>query len=77
MNVPTTVFTPLEYGCIGLSEEDAISRFGENNVEVYHSFYTPLEYTVAKRDSSNCYGKLICNKLDNVSRSFLISNSKC
>ena len=22
--VPTTVFTPMEYGCIGLSEEDAI-----------------------------------------------------
>jgi len=22
-NVPTTVFTPLEYGCVGLSEEDA------------------------------------------------------
>lgn len=23
VNVPTTVFTPLEYGCCGLSEEDA------------------------------------------------------
>jgi thioredoxin reductase (NADPH) len=25
-NVATTVFTPLEYGCIGLSEEDAIKK---------------------------------------------------
>jgi thioredoxin reductase (NADPH) len=23
-NIATTVFTPIEYGCIGLSEEDAI-----------------------------------------------------
>lgn len=23
--VPTTVFTPLEYGCVGYSEEDAIA----------------------------------------------------
>jgi pyruvate/2-oxoglutarate dehydrogenase complex dihydrolipoamide dehydrogenase (E3) component len=23
---PTTVFTPLEYGCMGLSEEDAIAK---------------------------------------------------
>lgn len=33
-NVATTVFTPLEYGCVGLSEETAIKRFGEDNVEV-------------------------------------------
>lgn len=28
-NVPTTVFTPLEYGCCGLSEEKAVEKFGE------------------------------------------------
>jgi thioredoxin reductase (NADPH) len=33
-NVPTTVFTPIEYGAIGYSEEDAISKFGEDNIEV-------------------------------------------
>ena len=34
INVPTTVFTPLEYGAIGLPEEDAITIFGESNIEV-------------------------------------------
>lgn len=34
INVPTTVFTPLEYGCIGYSEEDAIKKFGEDKLEV-------------------------------------------
>ena len=32
--VPTTVFTPLEYGAIGLSEEEAIEKFGDENIEV-------------------------------------------
>jgi hypothetical protein len=32
--VPTTVFTPLEYGAIGLSEEEAIETYGEENLEV-------------------------------------------
>lgn len=32
--VPTTVFTPLEYSCCGMSEEDAIAKFGEENIEV-------------------------------------------
>lgn len=32
--IPTTVFTPTEYGVCGLSEDEAIARYGENNVEV-------------------------------------------
>lgn len=63
-NVPTTVFTPLEYGCVGISEEDAISKYGENNIEVYHSHFQPLEFTLSDRDSFVSYGKLICLKSD-------------
>ncbi|XP_028680184.1 thioredoxin reductase 3 [Erpetoichthys calabaricus] len=65
INVCTTVFTPLEYGCCGLSEEKAIELFGEENIEVYHSLFWPLEYTVAGRDHNKCYSKIICNKMDN------------
>nr|QWA14832.1 thioredoxin reductase [Diaphanosoma celebensis] len=61
-NVPTTVFTPLEYGCVGLSEEDAIKKYGEADIEVYHSYITPLECTVPKRDDNAGYAKLICVK---------------
>ena len=32
--VPTTVFTPIEYGAIGYSEEDALNKFGPENIEV-------------------------------------------
>uniref|UniRef100_A0A8D2LTJ1 Thioredoxin reductase 2 n=1 Tax=Varanus komodoensis TaxID=61221 RepID=A0A8D2LTJ1_VARKO len=59
-NVPTTVFTPLEYGCIGLSEEEAVRRFGVDNLEVYHAFYKPLEFTVAERNAPQCYIKMVC-----------------
>ena len=34
MNVCTTVFTPLEYGTCGLSEDDAIKQYGEADIEV-------------------------------------------
>lgn len=64
VNVPTTVFTPLEFGSIGLAEEDAETIFGAENIEVYHSYFTPLEFTVAKRGDNTCYGKLVCNKTD-------------
>uniref|UniRef100_A0A8V5HDS8 thioredoxin-disulfide reductase (NADPH) n=1 Tax=Melopsittacus undulatus TaxID=13146 RepID=A0A8V5HDS8_MELUD len=65
INVPTTVFTPLEYGSCGLSEEKAIEGYGKQNLEVYHSLFWPLEWTVAGRDNNTCYGKIICNKHDN------------
>ena len=32
--VATTVFTPLEYGTVGLSEEAAVELLGEAHVEV-------------------------------------------
>ncbi|OCT98318.1 thioredoxin reductase 2, mitochondrial [Xenopus laevis] len=59
-SVPTTVFTPLEYGCVGISEEEAKERYGDDNIEVFHAFYKPLEFTVAERDASQCYIKIIC-----------------
>ncbi|KAM4827499.1 thioredoxin reductase 2, mitochondrial isoform 2-T2 [Thomomys bottae] len=59
-NVPTTVFTPLEYGCVGLSEEEAVACHGQEHIEVYHAFYKPLEFTVAERDASQCYIKMVC-----------------
>ncbi|CAH8574294.1 unnamed protein product [Dicrocoelium dendriticum] len=64
-NVPTTVFTPIEYGCIGYSEEDAIATFGKDNIVVYHSHFNPLEWSLPHRDDNVCYAKLVCNKSKN------------
>uniref|UniRef100_A0A671V0A2 Thioredoxin reductase 3 n=1 Tax=Sparus aurata TaxID=8175 RepID=A0A671V0A2_SPAAU len=65
VNVPTTVFTPLEYGACGLSEERATELYGQENIEVFHSLFWPLEFTLPNRDNNKCYAKIICNKLDN------------
>jgi len=46
-DVPTTVFTPLEYGSVGYSEEDAIKKFG-SSLQVFHTFFTPLEWQFDK-----------------------------
>uniref|UniRef100_A0A674MF77 Thioredoxin reductase 3 n=1 Tax=Takifugu rubripes TaxID=31033 RepID=A0A674MF77_TAKRU len=65
VNVPTTVFTPMEYGACGLSEERAVGLYGQENIEVFHTLFWPLEFTVPSRDNNKCYAKIICNKLDN------------
>lgn len=33
-NLPTTVFTPLELGAVGLGEERAAEKFGPESIEV-------------------------------------------
>ncbi|KAJ1623346.1 thioredoxin reductase 3 [Pavlovales sp. CCMP2436] len=60
--VPTVVFTPLEYACVGVSEEEALSNLGEERVEVFHSFFKPLEWTLPHRADNACFAKLICDR---------------
>jgi thioredoxin reductase (NADPH) len=69
--VATTVFTPSEYGSVGLSEEEAVQMYGEADVEVYLSEFTTLEYSAVHRMKHkmhgddedfghNCLSKLVC-----------------
>eukprot|EP00919_Chromeraceae_sp_WS-2016_P054807 GHVR01130319.1.p1 GENE.GHVR01130319.1~~GHVR01130319.1.p1 ORF type:complete len:130 (-),score=25.84 GHVR01130319.1:280-669(-) len=62
--VPTTVFTPLEYGCCGYSEEDAKDVFGKDNIVAYGSVYKPLEWALNSERGDDCYAKLVVNKAD-------------
>jgi thioredoxin reductase (NADPH) len=66
VNIPTTVFTPLEYSACGYSEEDAIKKFGEDGILTYHRNVWPLEWTVPGKPNDTCYMKMIVEKATNV-----------
>lgn len=34
--IPTTVFSKIEYSFVGLSEEEAVKKYGAENIEIYH-----------------------------------------
>jgi thioredoxin reductase (NADPH) len=64
-NVCTVVFTPIEYGTVGYSEDDAIAEFGESNIDVYHSQFIPLEWALSEKRSHNqALTKVIVDKND-------------
>lgn len=46
--VSTAVFTPMEYGCVGLTEDAAKDKFGEANIRTYHTTFRPLEWSYNK-----------------------------
>ncbi|KAL5275888.1 TXNRD2 family protein [Megaselia abdita] len=63
VDVATTVFSPLEYACVGLSEEDAIKKMGgEENIEVYHGFYKPTEFFIPQKSVRYCYLKAVAER---------------
>jgi pyruvate/2-oxoglutarate dehydrogenase complex dihydrolipoamide dehydrogenase (E3) component len=39
VNIATTVFTPLEYGAVGLTEEEAQKKFGAENISTFHTAF--------------------------------------
>mmetsp|Transcript_16501 Transcript_16501/g.32031 ORF Transcript_16501/g.32031 Transcript_16501/m.32031 type:complete len:600 (+) Transcript_16501:11-1810(+) len=63
--IPTAVFAGLEYSCVGLSEDDAREQYGDA-IEVYHTHFTPLQWTVPhNREYNVCYTKVVVNKEEN------------
>lgn len=60
-SVATTVFTPIEYSCVGMSEDEATEQLGDN-LEVYHQNFTPLEWALAHGDPNACYAKVLVDK---------------
>jgi thioredoxin/glutathione reductase (selenoprotein) len=61
-NVATTVFTPLEYGCCGPSEEECKEIYGAENIKTYHTQFQPLEWQFnKKRAGGDCYVKVLVN----------------
>lgn len=64
-NIPTTVFTPLEYSSIGVSEEEAFKALGKEHVKVFHSEFQALEWNLDSNNMDNAYMKVIINTKEN------------
>lgn len=57
-SVPTTVFTPIEYGTVGLSEEDAKVKY-PNDLKAYHVHFKPLEWAFNAEIDRTGYVKVL------------------
>lgn len=60
--IPTTVFSNVEYSFVGLTEEEAVEKYGEDNIEVYQRETTPLENSIYSKNDKTAYMKLICER---------------
>jgi len=68
-NIATTIFTPLEYGAVGYTEDKAIEAFGKDNIVGYHGSFKPLEWNFSETHPSDaCYIKMVCKKEGNAEK---------
>mmetsp|Transcript_134761 Transcript_134761/g.234231 ORF Transcript_134761/g.234231 Transcript_134761/m.234231 type:complete len:486 (+) Transcript_134761:59-1516(+) len=65
-DIATTVFTPIEYGCVGYGEDEAKEKLGADRIVVYHCNAKPLEWNLnEEREADKGYMKIICDKESN------------
>jgi Pyridine nucleotide-disulphide oxidoreductase, dimerisation domain len=60
-NIATAVFTPLEIGTVGLTEDEATAKFG-SDVDYYVSAYHPLEWSVCHKEEIFSFAKIVINR---------------
>ena len=48
-NIPTVVFSHPPVGTCGITEEEAKKQFGDENVKIYKSSFTPLYHAMTTR----------------------------
>ena len=62
--IPTTVFSPTEYSFVGLSEQEAIEKYGEDNIEVYLKETTSLQNAIYTENTKFNFFKVITHLKD-------------
>uniref|UniRef100_A0A8C5P1T1 Glutathione reductase n=1 Tax=Jaculus jaculus TaxID=51337 RepID=A0A8C5P1T1_JACJA len=65
-NIPTVVFSHPPIGTVGLTEDEAIYKYGKDNVKIYSTAFTPMYHAVTTR-KTKCVMKMVCaNKEEKV-----------
>ena len=65
-NIPTTIFSPMEYGTCGLTEKKAIEKYTKENINIYKKSFNVLEFQLGFQftNRQQAFVKLICLKTE-------------
>ncbi|MEM7727217.1 MAG: glutathione-disulfide reductase [Cyanobacteria bacterium P01_A01_bin.45] len=65
-NIPTAIFTTPEAATVGLTEEEAREKYGDDNIKIYRSRFRPMYYTLPKMEVKTMMKLVVDTQTDRV-----------
>lgn len=65
-NIPTAIFTNPEAATVGLTEAEAIAKYGSDRIKIYRSRFRPMYYTLAEKDEKTMMKLIVDQETDQV-----------
>ncbi len=65
-NIPSAVFTTPESASVGVTEDEAIAEYGEDNIHVFRSRFRSMYYTLPNKDEKTLMKLIVHTESDKV-----------
>ena len=65
-DIPTAVFTDPPIGTVGLTEAEAIERYGVGRIKIYKEAFTPLVHMLTERKTRTMVKMIVDRQTDRV-----------
>ncbi|NER80169.1 MAG: glutathione-disulfide reductase [Leptolyngbya sp. SIO1D8] len=73
-NIPTAVFTTPEAATVGLTEAEAIEKYGEDRIQIYRSKFRPMFYTLPNIQTKTLMKLVVHKETDRVLGAHMIGD---
>ncbi|MEM8612093.1 MAG: glutathione-disulfide reductase [Cyanobacteria bacterium P01_H01_bin.105] len=74
-NIPSAVFTTPEVATVGMTENEAIEKYGEAGIRVYRSRFRPMYYTLPKLEEKTLMKLIVHVQTDKVLGVHMVGDS--
>ena len=65
-NIPSVVFSHPPIGTVGLTEKEAVDKFGSKQIKVYESKFTPMQYAFNARQPKSAMKLIVSGKEEKI-----------
>jgi glutathione reductase (NADPH) len=73
--IPSAVFTTPEAASVGITEDDAIAQYGEDNIHVFRSRFRSMYYTLPNKDEKTLMKLIVHTESDRVLGAHMVGDS--
>lgn len=74
-NIPTAIFTSPEAATVGLTEAEAIEKYGSDRLKIYRSRFRPMYYTLAEKEEKTMMKLIVDRETDRVIGAHMVGDN--